>query len=316
MSSRWLGLLGSLYVLVTFGSFLGKYSWIADLMSSFRVQLAMGGAIVLLILAVRRSTRVAAAGVLLALCANLLPLSPYWSPQNARASDHKAGQYRLMTLNLHHVHADLDALVKVLEKERPSFLVLTEFTFRSREVLDKIGPHFKYSQITPNIGSFGIMLFSQEPIRSVDITTVKNTKSPIVTAEICPSEMPEQSCFRMIALHAPRPEPWSSKRDAVIRQASNEAAQDSDGAVLVVGDLNLTPWSPVFSRLLETGNLSDSAFSQGLKSTWLSRFPLFGLMIDHILYGRAFTVTAYRVGPDVGSDHYPLIADVGLDDQL
>ncbi len=314
---RLLVFMGGLFVCVTFLSFLGAYWWFAEILSSFRVQFAIGGGALLLILTVQRCRPSLVGGVLLALSANIFPLTAYWAPGSAYASQHQGGQFRLMALNLHHAHADLDALEKVVEDEAPSFLVLTEFTFREREVLERMGSHFKYVRMTPDVGSFGIMLFSQKPIRSIEISTVKNTKSPVLTALICPDESSDETCFRIISLHAPRPGPWgqSDKRDAVLKLTSFKAAEQNNGAVLVVGDFNLTPWSPVFSEILETGKLSDSAYSSGLVPTWLSRIPAFGLSIDHILYGNAFTVSAYRVGPDVGSDHYPLIADLNLVDR-
>ncbi len=307
-------LLGRLFICVTLLSFLGSYWWFSELLSSFRVQFAYCGATLIFILAVQRCKPSLLGGLALALSANLFPLTAYWAPGSAYASLDHNGQFRLITLNLHHVNADLLALQKVVENENPSFLVLTEFTFRTQEVLAKIGAHFKYSRVTPEIGSFGIMLFSQQPIRSMEVSTVKNTKSPIMTAQICPID---EGCFRLITLHAPRPGPWrqSQKRNDVLKMASLKAAEQIDGAVLMVGDLNLTPWSPIFSDILEIGNLSDSAFSSGLTPTWLSRFPAFGLVIDHILYGSAFTVSAYRIGPDIGSDHYPLIVDVSLADR-
>jgi len=49
-----------------------------------------------------------------------------------------------------------------------------------------------------------------------------------------------------------------------------------------------------------------------MTTTWLSRFPLFGLMIDHVLAGPNVRIARAWVGQDVGSDHFPVVADLIL----
>lgn len=77
--------------------------------------------------------------------------------------------------------------------------------------------------------------------------------------------------------------------------------------MVLLGDLNCTPFSPWFGRLLRDGQLRDTGKGFGLPSTW-SRHGI-GLPIDHILAGGAWQVIDRRVHPDrMGSDHHPVIA--------
>ena len=91
-----------------------------------------------------------------------------------------------------------------------------------------------------------------------------------------------------------------------------EWIRDPQGLFLIAGDFNL----PVESRLYrrDWGGFQN-AFSEvgcgwgGTKTTkWHS------VRIDHILSGSSFHIRRCFVGPDLGSDHRPLIADMTLEE--
>jgi vancomycin resistance protein VanJ len=79
---------------------------------------------------------------------------------------------------------------------------------------------------------------------------------------------------------------------------------------IVVGDFNLVPESRRFRT--DWGHLRSSwrRSSIGTGYTWHSRWH--GLRIDHILVSPDVQVTKAWVGPDLGSDHRPVIADLIL----
>jgi endonuclease/exonuclease/phosphatase (EEP) superfamily protein YafD len=84
---------------------------------------------------------------------------------------------------------------------------------------------------------------------------------------------------------------------------------DADRTVLL-GDFNCTPWSPVFRDLVTTAGLRSTAMGVGLSPTWFSRWLPLGLTVDHILVGTAINAQGHEVGRDVGSDHFPVVADL------
>lgn len=81
----------------------------------------------------------------------------------------------------------------------------------------------------------------------------------------------------------------------------------ADGRFIVLGDLNTTVWSPNYARLpgLRAG---DPRFA----STFPAPLSTGGITIDHILVGDGLSVVHARVGPDLGSDHRPVIAGLTL----
>jgi len=82
------------------------------------------------------------------------------------------------------------------------------------------------------------------------------------------------------------------------------------GPVIVAGDFNATPWSPHLRDLLAATGLRDTGAGRGWLPTWPVRLGPAGIPIDHVLIRGEVAVAGLRRGPDVGSDHYPLIADL------
>jgi endonuclease/exonuclease/phosphatase (EEP) superfamily protein YafD len=133
-----------------------------------------------------------------------------------------------------------------------------------------------------------------------------------LTTRLCHPDL-DTRCFTLIGLHAAQPfgEDLARQRTQ-LNIAAREVKAASTGAVVLMGDLNLTPWSSAFQSLVDGAELQDTARLRKFTTTWSSRFPLFGLPIDHILINRGFSAIESRVGGDLGSDHFPVVADLML----
>ncbi|NEO05274.1 endonuclease/exonuclease/phosphatase family protein [Moorena sp. SIO3I8] len=85
--------------------------------------------------------------------------------------------------------------------------------------------------------------------------------------------------------------------------------------VVLIGDLNVTMWSPYYKSLIESSGLHDARAGFGILPT-LSQFspanPWLAIPVDHCLVSRDVKVIKMRTGPDLGSDHLPVITDIAL----
>ena len=112
-------------------------------------------------------------------------------------------------------------------------------------------------------------------------------------------------------LHWPLGPTNSRLRNAELQSIATFAATRSE-PLIVTGDFNITPWSRHFRAALDRSGLSDSAAGHGLAPSWPSQFPPLGMRIDHCLVARHWRSTDVRLGPSLGSDHLPLIADLEM----
>lgn len=146
-------------------------------------------------------------------------------------------------------------------------------------------------------------LFSRTPLRLVSDT------GGVLVAD---TEI-GNAAIRIITLHPPPPlTPGAANwRNGEIKQAMAEGAMD-DGPAVVVGDFNATPWSPVLNRAAHS--VKFHRVSGGVwRSTWLTRFPLFGLTLDNIYVSQDVERRGVRVGPFIGSDHRPISAEIAVE---
>jgi endonuclease/exonuclease/phosphatase (EEP) superfamily protein YafD len=99
-------------------------------------------------------------------------------------------------------------------------------------------------------------------------------------------------------------------------QALAEARPGLGERVVVCGDFNTPPWS---------GPLRDFAGNAGLRDlygghawrgySWPTWSSLLRVPLDNCFLSGGVLVRAYRDGPNVGSDHRPLVVDLGVTKQ-
>jgi endonuclease/exonuclease/phosphatase (EEP) superfamily protein YafD len=166
-----------------------------------------------------------------------------------------------------------------------------------------------------NHSADGIALFSMHPIRSVKIARTSNARLDHLTAIV---DAPGGT-FQVELTHPCPPVPgWLHQRQAELNQIST-AATSSNWPVVVLGDLNETPYGASWRRLLKTSGLS--ATGPLGTPTWPSQLKgvpvpqCLGIRIDHILVGPEWEAGPLKVGPKITSDHRPIRVEIWLGDQ-
>ncbi|HUG19157.1 MAG TPA: endonuclease/exonuclease/phosphatase family protein, partial [Planctomycetaceae bacterium] len=92
-----------------------------------------------------------------------------------------------------------------------------------------------------------------------------------------------------------------------IGELMNEVETNS-GPVIVAGDLNVSPWSPYFSKLTASGRLRDLRKGRGLINTWPAHNFCTRTPIDHVLPSSEVAVHSLETLPEAcGSDHFGLL---------
>ena len=84
------------------------------------------------------------------------------------------------------------------------------------------------------------------------------------------------------------------------------------GEVVLVGDLNTSPWSYYFKKFTGDTGLLDSEIGFGLQPSWNAQSMILRIPVDHCLTSPGIAVLKRELGPAVGSDHYPLYLELGI----
>lgn len=284
--------------------------WPFELPVHFRPQLAGLSALTAATMAI--DARWPEAGLsLVLLYLNVVPLRAYLrlppAPQEGQGR-----KIRVLTFNLWRHLTHPGRFRALLAAESPDIIVLTELPHARERLVEGLEAQYPHG-VDDSLGhGADVLILSRWPVKSVEVDRSVALAWPVVAADIWDEGDPGVF-LRIIALHAAAPFGRGKRiRDAQLAVVARFAREAGEKPVIMMGDLNLTPWAPAFSRLLREANLKDSARARGLWATWLFRFPLFGLAIDHVLVSRAVTVHGSKVYGFVGSDHRPVSADLGL----
>jgi endonuclease/exonuclease/phosphatase (EEP) superfamily protein YafD len=312
-----LGLLGA--NLATLLALLAPAGWPMELFAHFPVQYALAQILgVALFLAWRPRWLALVSLPLLAL--NLWALMPYYfGGDGAMAATEQSPRLRLMTLNVQADNPRADLVVQAIQAENPDIVVLLEVTepwWKSLPAEFRRGYPHLVGEVEP--GAFGIVLLSRAPLAGQGLYHFGMWGRPGLAILVCPSRQADAEakplCVYILTVH---PDPpitgkLARSRDAQFLEMREHLTDVKERRRIVMGDLNNTPWSPVMREFLETTALRDSALGRGIDPTWFSRWLPFGIPIDHILHSDGIAILDRRVGPDVGSDHFPVIADIAL----
>ena len=302
-------LTSSLLAAGTLASFLGALWWGFEILAHFRPQWA-ALSLLLLVIAVPLRAYTAAALCLACLLANLVPLAPYLLSRHAPSAT--APTLRVLTANLHGRNADTAKFAALIAREQPDVVVLTEVPANFASVAASLTPSYPHTIMERPGAAFEMILLSRWTIKQRQVNRSAGQSLPVLSAEVC-SPVASAGCATVIGLHGARPFGRGVHlRNAQLALAVRVAAAKGDEPVILVGDLNLTPWAPTFAALLEAGNLRDASIVRGLTATWPTRHAAVGLLIDHVLVNPKVTVLGSRIGPDIGSDHLPVLADLAF----
>jgi endonuclease/exonuclease/phosphatase (EEP) superfamily protein YafD len=299
--------IGALSGVGTVAGLLGCLWWPLDLASHFRVQYLFSLLLLSAILAIARKRwssliLAALAGPNLIL---ILPLYiPPWSPEDAVSTP-----LRAMLANVNTRHGDPARVLRVVEAHDPDLLVLEEI---NAEWIERLGPleeGYPHRITEPRRDNFGIGIYSKIPLESAAIVYIAEAMVPSIVAAVTV----EKRTLHIFATHPPPPggpngSYWRDDHLAAVPDFLSEVPRP----LLLLGDLNATPWSCHFQRLIDRSGLRDSTRGWGFQPTWPAGMPHLWIPIDHCLYSHGIHIRDRQVGPNVGSDHYPLIVEFVL----
>jgi len=297
---------GAVACLATLLGFLGRFWWFLDLFSHFRVQYLVGLGFLGILLLVGRRRRTATVFLAFA-CVNLVLVAPLYFGRRSELPEGSTA-WRAMLLNVNTHYGDADRVKDAILAADPDILVLEEISARWVSDLAWLTNSHPHSVVQPREDNFGIGLFSKLPLAESKVAYITRANVPSILATVDAGH----TNLRVLATHPlpPRNGDYSRWRNEQLDRLPDYVRPPLP--VLLLGDLNVTPWSCHFRRLLARTGLRDSATGYGVQPTWPNFNPLLRIPIDHCLHSPDILVVDRRIGPDVSSDHYPVIVDFAV----
>lgn len=285
-------------------AYLGRWWWPLDLFSHFQVQYAVLFAFVVFaaLLSKRRAVALVAG---LGAIASGAPVITYAGLSAASAS---TAEFRLISFNTWYRNRDHARMRQYLERMNADVVVLQEITPRQVEALRESLP--QYSHVYSDAAKpHGAAIMSRWPI--VSATPLDLTPDGARAAEVRVRWREEEISVIGVHLHWPLGPDASRMRNMELA-ALVERARNNDGPLLISGDFNITPWSSRMRAFVQDSGLVDCARGHGLGTTWPTQFPPLQIRIDHCFASPEWRVVNVSSGPNLGSDHRPMVAELQL----
>ena len=303
-----------------------RHWWVGDLIANLRVQLIIGMLGATLLLLITRRWRMMLVVTALTLWQSTALHSAFQtadtSEQSSSAVDSATAAQdepglRVFLANVLTRNQQHDQIIAQIRAANPDVIAILELSSVLEASLHREFSltHKHFVSESQDDGNFGIGLWSRYALSDARVFHLNAPILPSIEADI---ELP--SCT--IHVMATHPLPPIGGRNfghrnqhlALLAQRVQKQRQvEPTHPVILLGDLNLTPWSPLFEDFLALTGLQNAAKGRGLQPTWY-RWPAFpfGLLLDHGLHSRDLRCDRRAILAANGSDHRAVVFDFSV----
>lgn len=296
--------------LVTLFTSAARFWWAFDLFSHFRLQYVVI-ALALCLAALAGRAHLCAGALAAIALVHGFAIKDLWLGGGAAAAS-EGVPLRVVSANVLNSNRAQEEVLEFVRRSDAGVVVLVDaLRTRWREVLSALGEDYPYRAPDTWRDGAPVILLSRHPIVRDTVESAREGRRPYLAADLVLGDR----TLMAVGVHPSSPSP----RDPSDTHQRNlqldylaELVEGKDRPVIVAGDFNTTPWSPHFRDLLVAAGLRNAANGHGYIATWPRWFWPAQIPIDHILVRGPVATASMKRGPSIGSDHYPIIADLRI----
>jgi endonuclease/exonuclease/phosphatase (EEP) superfamily protein YafD len=291
--------------IATLFGFLGRFHWFLDLFSHFRVQY-MQLCLVPFFIALWKHRNKRAIALVLLVCLNYALVLPLYIGRPGPATEKP---FRAMLMNINASNGNTEQVLGSIRQAGPDILLLEEVTPKWVSELEVLNATYPYRVAEPQKGCFGIMLLSKYPLEHGEVVQIGEAGVPSIVAEV----FFPHGVVTVIGTHPVPPIGAEGSLQRNIQLAAlPRIISQQEHPVLLIGDLNTSPWSSHFTKLLNASGLKNSLKGFGHQPSWPVNHFFLRIPLDHVLHSPEITIQNRVVLKGVGSDHFPVFVDFSL----
>ncbi len=245
----------------------------------------------------------------------ILPYTPLW-PKEIRLASQTGGTITqtMLSSNVEMTNDRHGDVARLIDEVDPDILFLMETDDAWNEAL---APQLaRYPHVVRELRDdfWGMIFATRLPVERAEAIYLTHDDTPTLFAELrCKEGRP----FRFVGLHPQPPVPGvdTEDRDAEILYAAR-FAHAADIPLIAMGDFNDAAWSDSTHMFKRVGEFLDPRVGRGMFASFDARSRLLRVPIDQFFITKEVAIQKFRRGPDIGSDHFPMIATISTDPDL
>lgn len=221
---------------------------------------------------------------------------------------------RLVLANVLMDNRQSESLLQIVEDRQPDLLLLMEVDDWWMDAVQPVKASYPYRLEQPNDKAYGMALYSRWPISQDSIAYLSNENVPSFHFTL---QLPTGQQVRVHTVHPVPPKQFADLPD---NAGQEEVALTKVGRMvvgdrlpaIVTGDFNDVAWARTVRLMQAEGQLHDVRVGRGFYNSfdahaWYMRWPL-----DHVLVTKEFRVAQLERLGHIGSDHFPIYAELVL----
>ncbi len=289
-------------------SFLALHFWLADLLRHFILQYAIGAVLFGVLFMFKKSWLYGGLMALVLLsCGFELASLTRITPQSETAGIRlKVIQYNQLVMK-----REPENFLRWINSQSPDIAIIHEPNHDTLKELKTLAPYPHVAHKIPD-NPYGFILLSKYPIIEKDITVDTNIVYGNISGHFI-IDIPDYGEISLYAAHPASPgHPIrAAHRNYKLQTLADKIAEDHSKTIIVMGDFNITPYSPYFKKFKEKTHLKNEYTSLLPPPTWPRQFTAQALQIpiDHIMHKGQIELIEKKRGEAFHSDHYSLIAE-------
>jgi endonuclease/exonuclease/phosphatase (EEP) superfamily protein YafD len=248
----------------------------------------------------------AAAGLLI----NAALFSSVFATTAIGASSASAPALTVLAVNVRYENTAYDEVASAVRAANPDIILLSEYlTHHDENLIGRLQQQYPYVASCPRLNTgCDVAIYSRWPFVGDPEATAYSAQAP--SAIVTHVRLPAGTSVTVAAVHVDFPG-HLAKQSADISWLT-EKASAWQGPVVIAGDFNLTPWTAMFRRLQRaTGLVRHGTLQRSWPvQSFAPNVPF--VLLDNVLTTPDIKSVSFRTGPQLGSDHLPVVATLEL----
>lgn len=301
---------------LTLVGFFGQLYWVLDLSNHFRLLYVFASLFLLVFSLLFHPNAKITSGILaLTIAINTLIMWPYLFPTSKNPLKASKADFSVLQMNLWDSNIECEKAIDYALTLNTDFIAHEEVSSNCRQLLLSEAYTSKYPYII-HAPQSRILLASKTPMESHVEFSSQGNKGIIVAHTLI-----NNKSLTLLLTH-PKPPHRSAEHTTAQLEHFEKLATIINplkgSNIILIGDLNTTPFSYSYKRLTHSTGLNDTMRHFGLSPSYPANMRIKSnrlnflypfLPIDHVLYQGGIEPVSRKAGPRVGSDHLPVVSE-------
>ena len=214
-----------------------------------------------------------------------------------------------MSLNVYMYNRQVSKCLSLVERYDPDLVLFVETNQWWHLQIASLESKYPFKVAHPLDNTYGMILYSRMQLHNPEVRFLIERDVPSIHATVCTED---QYNFELYCLHPAPPSPTENdsavERDAELLKVAKRVNPETP--TIVMGDLNDVAWSPTTRLFQNVSGLLDPRKGRGFFNTFHVKYPFFRWPLDHVFHSVHFKLRSIEIGPDIGSDHFPIFVEL------